>query len=59
MKGLRDGFGGAGLPSGKVDGADRPVKKAEKADGVSEVASAGSGRPVILAIKVLTHRINV
>lgn len=57
--GLREGRVGAGLPSGNVVGADRPLKNAEKADGVSAVASAGSGRPVNFAIKVLNHRINV
>lgn len=57
--GLREGRAGAGLPSGKVAGADRPLKNAENADGVSAVASAGGGRPVNFAINVLNHRINV
>jgi hypothetical protein len=58
-KGFFEGLGGAGEPSGSVAGAERPCIKAAKADGVSEAASAGGGRPVIFAINVLNHLIIV
>ena len=48
---MRKGFfEGAGWPSGVREGEEeeRPWKEA-KAEGVSEVASAGGGRPVIFA----------
>lgn len=57
--GFLDGFGGAGVPSGSVTDGDCPLIKAAKADGVRAVASAGGGRPVILATNVLNHRISV
>lgn len=59
MNGFFDGLGGAGEPSGRVAGELRPWINAAKAAGVREVASAGGGRPVILAINVLNHRIIV
>jgi hypothetical protein len=52
INGFFDGFG---VPSGRDVGADRPRKNAEKAEGVRDVASAGSGRPVIFAMRVLNH----
>ena len=52
-KGLREGVG---TPLGfEGEGAESPWKEA-KADGVSAVASAGGGRPVILAIRVRIQR---
>src|SRR4051794_33351570 len=57
-KGFFDGLAGAGEPSGRVVAA-RPPMKAAKAAGVKDVASAGGGRPVSLAIKVLNHRMIV
>lgn len=58
MKGFLDGLGGAGLPSGRVAGTGLrpPDMKEAKFVGVSEVASAGGGRPVILARSVRIQR---
>lgn len=58
-KGFFEGLGGAGEPSGRVDGAERPFMKAAKDAGVRDVASAGGGRPVILAMRVRNHLIRV
>ena len=46
-------FDGVGWPFGRSEGdeEERPWKEA-KAEGVREVASAGGGRPVILARRV-------
>lgn len=52
-KGLRDGCGGAGEPSGNL-----PVNLANFA-GVSSLADAGGGWPLSFAIAALIHRINV
>lgn len=57
--GFLEGLGGAGEPSGRVAGDERPPMKAAKAAGVREVASAGGGRPVSLAIRVRNHRMMV
>ena len=59
MKGFFEGRGGAGEPSGRVVrvlSLRVPERKEEKLAGVREVASAGGGRPVILAISVRIHR---
>ena len=59
MNGFLDGRGGVGEPSGSVVGvrARLPDRKDAKAAGVREAASAGGGRPVILANRVRIHRI--
>lgn len=57
--GFFEGRGGAGEPSGRVEGLERPFMKSAKEDGVRAVASAGGGRPVILAIRVRNHLIRV
>lgn len=54
MRGFRLGFEVPGGPSG----AFRPSNLAKEA-GVSDMASAGGGRPVILAIKVRAQRMIV
>lgn len=51
MKGFLEGAGGAE----DADGLERPRKEAN-AEGVSEVASTGGGRPVILAKSVRSQR---
>lgn len=59
MKGFLEGRGGAGEPSGRTP-APGPVEerpwKAAKAAGVRAMASAGGGRPVILARRVRSQR---
>ena len=56
MNGFLDGFGGAGVPSGRRVGEDAPDWKAKKFEGVRAVASAGGGRPVSLASRVRSQR---
>ena len=60
MKGFLEGFGGAGVPSGRVAGGpdDEPDINEANAEGVRAVASAGGGRPVSFAISVRAHRNN-
>lgn len=59
MKGLRDGRGGAVVPSGSTVGPALPSvrdKKEAKEDAFNEAASAGGGRPVIFANSVRSQR---
>lgn len=49
-------FGGIGLPSGPIIGGSGKPANFAKFEGVREVASAGGGRPVILARSVRIHR---
>lgn len=58
-KGFFEGLAGAGEPSGRVAGEERPPMKDAKAAGVRAVASAGGGRPVSLAMRVRNHRMMV
>ena len=55
MNGFLDGRGGAGEPSGRTAGGLWPWNAA-KAAGVRAIASAGGGRPVILARRVRIQR---
>ena len=56
MNGFFEGRGGRGEPSGRVVGARPPFMKEANAVGVSDVASAGGGRPVNLATSVRIQR---
>lgn len=55
-KGFLEGRGGAPVPSGSVPALPWNLAKAE---GVKEVASAGGGRPVNFATRVLIQRSSV
>ena len=59
MNGFLEARGGAGDPSGSEADPEPPERKEEKLAGVSAVASAGGGRPVIFASIVRIQRINV
>lgn len=50
---MRKGFlDGVGWPLGRREGEEERPWKEAKAEGVRDVASAGGGRPVILARRV-------